>query len=184
MKIPKRLKIITPRMSYQAVRKSMELDDKLAVAETIYLYAMGIDTKDFVLYRSIFADTVEIDFSSYEGSSVTEPSQLSGDKWVRRVQPLFTGLAATQHSMTNPMVSVDGDTATCRMYMQAHHVYEPDKEGSWFTLGGYYDDTLIRSDDSPTGWMLSGVKLTVLWRKGDESIMAIAREKGRESLSM
>ena len=77
----------------------------------------------------------------------------------------------------------DGDTATCRMYMQAHHVYEPDKEGSWFTLGGYYDDTLIRSDTSPTGWMLSGVKLTVLWRKGDESIMAIAREKGHKSLN-
>ena len=52
--------------------------DKLAIAETIYLYALGIDTKDFVLYRSIFADQVEIDFSSYEGSSVTEPSTLSG----------------------------------------------------------------------------------------------------------
>ncbi len=171
-------------MIYEAGRKSMALDDKIAVAETIYLYAMGIDTKDFVLYRSIFADNVEIDFSSYEGSSVTEPSQLTGDKWVRRVQPLFTGLAATQHSMTNPMVSINGDSATCRMYMQAHHVYEPDKEGSWFTLGGYYDDTLIRSDASPTGWLLDGVKLTILWRKGDESIMAIAREKGRKSLSM
>ena len=182
MKIPKRFKIITPKMSYQAVKKSMELDDKIAVAETIYLYAMGIDTKDFVLYRSIFADTVEIDFSSYEGSSVTEPSQLSGDKWVRRVQPLFTGLAATQHSMTNPMVSIDGDTAACRMYMQAHHVYEPDKEGSWFTLGGYYDDTLIRSDSSPTGWELTGVKLTVLWRKGDPSIMEESRALGRKLL--
>ena len=67
----------------------MALDDKIAVAETIYLYAMGIDTKDFVLYRSIFADNVEIDFSSYEGSSVTEPSQLTGDKWVRSTAALY-----------------------------------------------------------------------------------------------
>ncbi|MEC7844804.1 MAG: hypothetical protein VX594_05440, partial [Actinomycetota bacterium] len=86
MKIPERLRITSsPKMIYEAGRKSMALDDKIAVAETIYLYAMGIDTKDFVLYRSIFADNVEIDFSSYEGSSVTEPSQLTGDKWVRRV---------------------------------------------------------------------------------------------------
>ena len=48
----------------------MATDDKIMVAETIYLYATGIDTKDFNLYRSIFADQVEIDFSSYEGSSV------------------------------------------------------------------------------------------------------------------
>ncbi|MBG01830.1 MAG: hypothetical protein CL470_06120 [Acidimicrobiaceae bacterium] len=157
--------------------------DKLALAETIYLYALGIDTKDFILYRSIFADQVEVDFSSYEGSSVTEPSILSGDQWVRGVQPLFTGLAATQHTMTNPLPVLDGDSATCRMYMQAHHVYEPDKEDSWFTLGGFYDDSLVRSDLSPTGWLLTGVKLTVLWRKGDHSIMALAREKGRESLA-
>ena len=40
----------------------MATDDKMMVAETIYLYATGIDTKDFNLYRSIFADQVEIDF--------------------------------------------------------------------------------------------------------------------------
>ncbi|MBO00849.1 MAG: hypothetical protein CL438_09355 [Acidimicrobiaceae bacterium] len=90
-------------------------EDKLAVAETIYHYALGIDTKDFDLYRSIFADEVEIDFSSYEGSSVVEPSLLAGDQWVRRVQPLFVGLAATQHTMTNPLAVIDGDSATCRM---------------------------------------------------------------------
>jgi len=93
------------------------------------------------------------------------------------------GLAATQHTMTNPLAVIDGDSATCRMYMQAHHVYEPDKDNSWFTLGGFYDDSLVRSDLSPTGWLLTGVKLTVLWRKGDHSIMALAREKGRESLA-
>ncbi len=53
-------------MIYRAGRKSMATDDKLMIAETIYLYATGIDTKDFDLYRSIFADHVEIDFSSYE----------------------------------------------------------------------------------------------------------------------
>ena len=160
----------------------MTADDKITIPETIYLYATGIDTKDFVLYRSIFADQVEIDFSSYEGSSVTEPSILSGDQWVRNVQPLFTGLAATQHTMANPMPVINGDVATCRMYMQAHHVFEAEKPDSWFTLGGYYDDTLIRSPQSPTGWLLTGVKLTVLWRQGDHSIMAEAREAGRKFL--
>jgi|TARA_Y100000022_G_scaffold193756_1_gene197337 hypothetical protein len=153
------------------------------IAETIYLYAIGIDTKDFDLYGSIFADQVNIDFSSYEGSSVPETTVLTRDQWVSRVRPLFTGLAATQHSMTNPVVNIDGDTASCRMYMQAHHVFEPEKEDSWFTIGGYYDDTLTRDAESPSGWKLTGVKLTVLWRKGQESIMQLARSEGHRLLN-
>ena len=161
----------------------MRSDDKLMIAETIYLYAIGIDTKDFDLYGSIFADQVNIDFSSYEGSSVPETTVLTRDQWVSRVRPLFTGLAATQHSMTNPVVNIDGDTASCRMYMQAHHVFEPEKEDSWFTIGGYYDDTLPRDAESPSGWKLTGVKLTVLWRKGQESIMQLARSEGHRLLN-
>ena len=161
----------------------MRSDDKLMIAETIYLYAIGIDTKDFDLYGSIFADQVNIDFSSYEGSSVPETTVLTRDQWVSRVRPLFTGLAATQHSMTNPVVNIDGDTASCRMYMQAHHVFEPEKEDSWFTIGGDYDDTLTRDAESPSGWKLTGVKLTVLWRKGQESIMQLARSEGHRLLN-
>ncbi len=40
----------------------------MAVAETVYRYAVGIDTRDFTLYRSIFADQVTIDISSYNGA--------------------------------------------------------------------------------------------------------------------
>ncbi len=151
----------------------MSTEDKLAVAETIYRYAVGIDTRDFTLYRSIFADEVAIDFTSYSGGRA---SMMTRDQWLGGVVPLFSGLAATQHSMTNPMVSVDGDGATCRMYMQAHHVYDPTDPASWFTIGGYYDDTLVRSPRGPAGWLITGVRLTVLWRAGDPDIMIAARQ--------
>lgn len=155
----------------------MSADDKLAVAETIYRYATGIDTRDFTLYRSIFAPEVAIDFSSYSGR---EPATMSGDDWVAGLIPLFSGLDATQHTMTNPIAEIDGDGdgARCRMYMQAHHVYDPDDPASWFTIGGYYDDTLVRSADGPAGWLITGVTLTVLWRRGDPGIMAAATAAG------
>ncbi len=157
----------------------MSSNDKLAVAETIYRYATGIDTRDFASYRSIFASEVAIDFSSYSGA---EGSTMTGDEWVAGLRPLFTGLDATQHSMTNPVAEIDGDSARCRMYMQAHHVYQPDDPASWFTIGGYYDDTLVRSDDGPAGWLITGVTLTVLWRRGDAGIMVAAAEDGRARL--
>lgn len=151
----------------------------MAVAETVYRYAVGVDTRDFALYRSIFAEHVAIDFSSYNG---VEASTMAADRWVAGVIPIFTGLAATQHSMSNPLPVVDGDGATCRMYMQAHHVFAPDDPQSWFTIGGFYDDTLVRSSKGPAGWLISGVRLTVLWRRGDPSIMIGARSAGQAML--
>lgn len=85
-----------------------------------------------------------------------------------------SGLDATQHSMTNALVAIDGDSETI-MYVQTHHVYDPNDPASWYTIGGYYDDTLIRVDGR---WLLSSARLTVTWRAGDPSSMELARADG------
>lgn len=152
-------------------------DDKLAIAEVLYGYATGIDTRNWAFYRSLFADEVSIDFSSYGAGR--PPQTMSADDWVGGLIPLFTGLAATQHSMTNPVARVDGDTATITMYMQAHHVFDPADPASYYTIGGYYDDALVRSGD---GWVLTGVRLTVTWQAGDREIMERARAAGTAAM--
>jgi hypothetical protein len=156
----------------------MDSPDKLAVTETVYRYATGVDRRDWTLYRSLFGDTVTIDFSSF-GPNQPPPRVMSADDWVAGIVPLFTGLAATQHSMTNPLAVVDGDVATITMYMQAHHVYDPDDPASWYTVGGYYDDTLARVDSR---WLLTSVRLTVTWRAGDPGIIELARVEGNQLL--
>ena len=156
----------------------MDASDKLAVAETVYRYATSVDRRDWVLYRSLFADTVTIDFSSY--SPDLPPRQMSADQWVAGMLPLFTALAATQHSMTNPLATIDGDTAAITMYVRAHHVLDPTDPASWYTIGGYYDDTLARIDGR---WLLTGVRLTVTWRAGDPGIMDRARAEGTRRLA-
>jgi len=141
-------------------------DDAAAINRLRYEYAFGIDTRDYVLYRSVFTDDITTDFSSYSG----EPqSMLSADEWVAKCVRLFDGLDATQHSMTNPLVDIDpsGDTATQRMTMQAAHFLD----GVEFTIGGWYEDKLVRTS---SGWKMQAVTLNVNWRRGDESIMARA----------
>jgi hypothetical protein len=155
----------------------MDCADKLAVAETLYHYATGVDRRDWPLYRSLFADTVTIDFSSFD--STLPRRSMKTDDWVAGILPLFTGLASTQHSMTNPLARVDGDAATITMYVQAHHVHDPDDPASWYTIGGYYDDTLLRVDGS---WLLTGVCLTIVWQAGERAIMERARAAGQRLL--
>ncbi len=150
--------------------------DRLDVCEAVYLYATGVDTRDWGLYRSAFCDDIQVDMSSFNG---TAPRSTTADAWVRGVVPIFTGLDASQHSMTNPRVTLDGDRATCTVYMQADHVLERRGEPVFFTIGGYYIDTLERVGER---WRISSVTLTVLWRRGDASIMAEATELGRRRL--
>ena len=151
----------------------METTDQLAVAETLYRYTTGVDRRDWALYRSLFTDTVTIDFSSFDPALA--PRVMSADDWMAGLVPLFTGLASSQHTMTNPRATVDRDTATITMDVQAHHVHDADDPASWYTVGGYYEDTLVRVDGR---WLLSGVRLTVTGRAGDPAIMELARADG------
>jgi hypothetical protein len=94
-------------------------DVRIDIAETVYGFAYGIDRRDWSEYRRIFvappAD-IEFDYESYHGRPAT---RMSVDDWVAAVTPLFSGLDATQHTMSNPVVEVDGGSARCRVYMQA-----------------------------------------------------------------
>ena len=148
------------------------LEDRIAVLETVYKYAQGIDTRDWDLYRSIFTDEIEVDFSSYDGQTV---GHLKADDWVERLKPLFSGLAATQHVMTNPIVTFIDHGATCRIYMQAEHFMDANDGRTSYSIGGYYIDRLMFQNNR---WLISSVTLTVLWRRGDPHIMEKAIEKG------
>ena len=148
----------------------MRFDDYQQITARLDEYALGIDTRDWALYRAIFTDEVAIDFSSYDGNPARV---MTADEWVAGVRPLFTALDATQHSMSNPLVEVDGERATCRMYMQAEHFLENDRGAPDFAIGGYYDDRLRRTD---RGWLIDAVTLTVLWRRGNADIMQLALE--------
>ena len=136
----------------------------------LYRYAYGLDLRDWSAYRSVFADEVAVDFSSYRG----RPAIVGADAWVAEARATFDGLDATQHAMTNPLAHIEGDTARLRMYVQATHLLRDQGADRWFTIGGYYDDALARRDGE---WRITAVTLNVLWTSGDESIMGAARRR-------
>ena len=155
----------------------MNFEDYNEIVTRRYEYALGIDTLDFDLLRSVFTDEITMDFEDYSG----QPLQtMAADDWVSGCRVLFTGLDATQHVMSNPMVSIDGTAATCRMYMKAEHFLRNDQGSMDFALGGYYTDTLRKVDDH---WLISGVTLKLFWNRGNRHIMELAGRMGAERLA-
>ena len=164
------------------------LDPRIDVAQTVYRFAYGIDRRDWDDYRSIFVappTTIDFDYSSYHGRP---SSAMDVDTWIGALTPLFSGLDATQHTMSNPVVEITGSEARCRVYMQAAHFLWRDdldeRTGSSdpeFTIGGFYDDHLVLGDGDR--WRIDAVTLTVWWRRGNEAIMQLAHEPPRKDAS-
>lgn len=152
-------------------------NDFVTITRKLYEYALGIDTRDWDLYRSIFCDQISVDFRSYDGET---HAALAADDWVAGLKVQFTGLDCTQHVMSNPVVDVDGDTARCRMYMKAEHFLQNNSGSHDFAIGGYYDDRLIRGD---AGWLIESVTLNVFWSRGNRGIMTLAADIGASRLS-
>lgn len=155
------------------------IDPRIDVVETVYRFAYGIDRRDWTGYRSVFVSPpieIEFDYSSFHGRP---PSSMDVDRWIGVITPLFSGLHATQHTMSNPLVEIDGTEARCRVYMQAAHFLWRDdlvaatgSSDPEFTIGGYYDDHLVLGDDDH--WRIDAVRLTVWWRRGNDAIMRLA----------
>jgi hypothetical protein len=62
----------------------------------------------------------------------------------------------------NHQITIEGDTAVSRSYLQAVHVGARPSE-HW-DAGGWYDCSYRRTD---VGWKFVHVKLTAVWLSGD-----------------
>lgn len=155
--------------------------DRADVERVIYDYAVGLDTKDWALWRSIYLDEVKVRFRAAGDVEFTglgqEWIEVAAEEWVHGRRVLFTGLGATQHQMSNPRATIEGDRATCVMYVRAIHFMPGDPPGTHYTIGGYYTDQLVRTSG---GWKLTHVNLNVTWELGDATMLERARVIGRE----
>ena len=156
-----------------------DLIDRAAISDVVHAYATGLDRRDWALLRSIFTDSIEMDFQSV-GLRAT---RVDADEWVRDVKRLFAGFEATQHTSTNHVHDLRGDEATCTSNMQATHFVarEPndglDSGADCWTIGGYYVNELVRSAD---GWKLAKITLNVTWQTGNRELSQIAQRHARD----
>lgn len=136
-----------------------EFATKQEIAELHYKYARGIDKQDWETFRSVFADTVQADFSHW---GVGANMEMPADALSEIVAVLFSkkGLV-TQHYMTNFLIDVDGDTATGDTYVLARHKIGEEQ----MDLNGYYECSYVRGDD---GWKIRSIVLYPRWDEGHD----------------
>ena len=121
-----------------------EIEDRLAVGDVIIKYADCVDQQDYDRFASCFTDDIVV--------SGFTPEPISGlatyVPWVRTARGRY---GRTQHMIGNIQVTLDGDRARMRSYVQATHEVPGDPD-HLLTLWAAYVDDLVRT---PAGWKIS-----------------------------
>jgi 3-phenylpropionate/cinnamic acid dioxygenase small subunit len=138
------------------------LADRLAINDLLVRYAWAIDTKDWDALDDVFTADVTAELAS---------PLLSGREAIAsRIKLALEPLDDSQHMVTNHQVTIapDGNSATCRCYLQAQHVRRVPDGGHNFIIGGRYEDTVVRT---PQGWRIDFRRLVVMWREGNPEVL-------------
>ena len=115
---------------------SQILEDRIAVQDVMLRYAQGVDDRDSDLYRSCFADDVEV-------HGFGESTVFGGDAWTAYVKNALEPFGPTQHMLGPQLATIDGDSAHCRTDVQALHCMK-EPEGEIFTLWATYVTDMAR----------------------------------------
>ena len=111
-------------------------EDRQDIADVLLRYATGIDRRNWPLFRTAFTEDCELDYGeigSWHGvDAVTEFMETS-----------HAMAGHTMHRLTNQVITVDGDRAEARTYVDGLIMFGD--AGSGVNAVGFYDDDIVRT---------------------------------------
>jgi 3-phenylpropionate/cinnamic acid dioxygenase small subunit len=123
-------------------------EDRQDIAEVLLRYATGIDRRDWSVFRSAFTADCELDYG--------EIGTWNGVDAVTDFMEQSHAMAGhTMHRLTNQVITVNGDRAEARTYVDGLIMVADN--GSGVNAVGFYDDDLVRSAE---GWRITRRRFT------------------------
>ncbi|WP_338891962.1 nuclear transport factor 2 family protein [Rhodococcus sovatensis] len=127
--------------------------------------AWYLDHQQWDLMPTLFTPEVSLDYTSLNGGEVTAVSR---DVMIGKWRENRTPLDATQHLLSNHLVTFTGDESAHGTAMfQATHRKANDQGGPLWTLGGEYHYTFSAGGGT---WLIGGLAMNILWADGNRNI--------------
>ncbi|MCK0176023.1 nuclear transport factor 2 family protein [Mycolicibacterium sp. F2034L] len=125
-------------------------EDRQDITDVLLRYATGIDRRDWALFRTVFTEDCVMEYG--------EIGTWNGVDAVAEFMEQSHGMAGhTLHRLSNVTITVTGDSATARTYVDAL-ILAPDNT-SGVNAVGFYDDDLVRTD---AGWRVRHRRFTAV----------------------
>lgn len=125
-------------------------EDRADIIDVLVRYATGIDRRDWPLFRTAFTADCVLDYG--------EIGKWNGVDAVTEFMDQVHAMAGhTMHRLSNHAITVDGDTATARTYVDSLIMAQDNSSG--VSGIGFYDDDLVRT---PGGWQIARRRFTAV----------------------
>jgi hypothetical protein len=122
--------------------------DRDAIRDLLARYTYNGDRGRLDAMTACFADDGVLEFlgKAPKGPEAIRASLSSGTRDAR--------LTFVRHHITNPLIAIEGDSATARSYFTVHSNFGPDHSGT-------YDDRLVRAGDA---WCFAHRRVRIDWQ--------------------
>ena len=151
-----------------------------AIIDSFNRYAEGVDSKNWTLVRSCFADQVVVDYGDLSASLGEPGVPVSADDWVSAVRGVISGFDVTRHAITNHRFDLAAQPVCARAYLDADHVIFADPEiqvvqpENVVTLVGEYTNYYELQDGC---WKIVRSALTSDWTSGNVELLQEAVDR-------
>jgi SnoaL-like protein len=125
--------------------------DEQEITALLTRYATGIDRRDWAMFQACFTDDARTDYGGFGvwGSAAQITSFM---------REAHSALGYTLHRLSNFVISVQGQRATARSYVDA--LLMPGAGGGEAHHGvGFYDDELVKTEQ---GWRIRFRRFTAV----------------------
>lgn len=138
--------------------------DRVEIIDALYRFGAGQDLKDAELFTSAFTPDAELDFRPAASRWGGEPPVMRGRVMiVGTILALFADRVDTTHQVTNPRVTVEGDTARLTALVEAQHVLV-ENPAVHALLKNHYTVDLVRDAGR---WLIRRLRIENAWFTGD-----------------
>jgi hypothetical protein len=153
--------ILRPIRCDQMTTATAGAEDRQAILDLVVTYALALDGRDWALLRTVFTPDAVAEYRGYGDSIGYDAIELACRAALER-------LTSSQHLLGNHLITFADGEARGVCYVQATHVDESRTDESMYTIGGRYEDRVIRTSE---GWRIAHRTLSILWSTGNVRVV-------------
>ena len=139
------------------------MTDRDQIIEKINLYGLAMDSQRWDLFDRIFTERCDADYGPT--AQWTDRAQFKAD-----FGTFHQSFDATQHVMTNHLVTVDGDVAHSLTYGMWRLIRRAAEGDPLWDGTGWYDDAWVRTH---SGWLIARRVCKVVWATGNPRVQEL-----------
>lgn len=151
-----------------------------AMIDSFNRYAQGLDTKDWDMVLSCFADNIFIDYGPVIDPAGNVDVPRSSASWIEIMRGNIGGFDFTRHTITNHRCTINENELSCKAYLIADHVIFPDQTmpaisaKDVVTFVGEYTNRYQKTSE---GLKITHSKLDMHWCNGPLELFAEAQQR-------